>query len=205
MVDVVAHRAGNTISGARSARALGHMIELDVHSLRGRLEVRHEKVLWPTARLWEKWYLLPSHTTVPALTEVLDATGHCALLVDVKSPTRATARRIAKALEGRDRVVVSSRMWWTLGAFSSRPGWTTLRSCGNWLQLWLAIKLQRTGTQRGIAIHERLMTPEVAADLNGSIYVWGARDAQRCEELLEFGIAGIILDDVDLVGPTISG
>ena len=59
---VVAHRAGNDLDRARAAAAAGLVVEVDVHVFHNRLEVRHEKVLRPSGRLWEPWYLLPRDT-----------------------------------------------------------------------------------------------------------------------------------------------
>ncbi len=53
LVELVAHRAGNTAATARLSLGKVDMIELDVHVLRGRVEVRHAKVLRPTRRLFD--------------------------------------------------------------------------------------------------------------------------------------------------------
>ena len=55
----IAHRAGNSLEGLRTANALGaDVIECDVHEHRGRIEVRHLKTAGPLPFLWDRGQLV---------------------------------------------------------------------------------------------------------------------------------------------------
>ncbi len=200
---IVAHRAGNAIDTARAAAAEGYMVEVDVHVFRGRVEVRHEKVIRPFSRLWEPWELRPRGTGCPELLQILDAVGPGgAVLLDLKCFTRYGARRIRAAVpEGMD-VVVSSRSWWTLGAFKTRPDTLALRSCANRAQLWLGTRLPGLGKAVGITAHQRLLSPELVAKIrerSPEVFSWGLTSAARCRTLMAAGLTGVVLDDPTLV------
>ena len=103
-MDVVAHRAGNTVDAAQEALGKVDMIELDVHVLRGRVEVRHEKVLHPTRRLWEKWYLLPRGARGVPIEDVLGVVERTTpLMIDLKCFTRRSALRVREAIPPTSR------------------------------------------------------------------------------------------------------
>lgn len=199
---LVAHRAGNSVAGARAVVGRADAVELDVHVLRGRVEVRHEKVLRPTTRLWERWYLLPSGTRAPALAEVLPAIDdELGLLVDLKCLTRRAARRIRAQLPDDRDLVVSARNWWVLGAFADRPGTIRLRSCGNHLHLRLARALPGLGRRLGVVANARLLDPAVVDDLirrSPHLFTWAVTDPDRARPLVDAGVSGLIVDDLDL-------
>lgn len=201
-VEIVAHRAGNQAAAAVPAAAVADRIELDVHVLRGRVEVGHDKVIHPTTRLWERWYLLPRDSRRAPIGDVLGAVGtDTPLLVDSKCLTRRAARRVVDVLPDEQPVLASSRSWWTLGVYSARPDTPVLRSCGNRLQLWLARRLAGLGPQRGVCAHERLLTAGIVADLRRHtdlVYAWAVETTERLAELAEAGVTGVILDDVAL-------
>ena len=59
MVLAIAHRAGNSLAGMHAANELGvDVIECDVHTYRGRLEVRHLRTAGPLPFLWDKGELV---------------------------------------------------------------------------------------------------------------------------------------------------
>jgi glycerophosphoryl diester phosphodiesterase len=198
---LVAHRYGNT--PATAARAVGRadVIELDVHVFRGRVEVRHEKVLRPTSRLFERWYLLPPGTEVPTIDEVLAAVGpDVTLMLDLKCSTRRAARLIRRAVPGNQSLIVSSRNWWVLGAFADRPRTTLLRSCANWRELWLVLALGGLGDRLGAVVHERALdrqTVERLAARTPHVYTWAVESPERAKELVDAGVSGLIVDDLD--------
>lgn len=202
---LIAHRAGNSPDSARRVEGRVDAIEVDAHVLRGRVEVRHEKVLRPTKRLWERWFLLPSGTTVPALSDVLAAIGDdTPLLIDLKCATPWAARRIRRAVPGSRRLVVSARAWWVLRAFADRPDTIRLRSCGRAWHLWLARRLPGLGDRLGLVVNQRLLEPATVADLTRRtpwVLTWGLTSPERARELVDAGVAGLIVDDLDLEWP----
>lgn len=199
---LVAHRSGNDPARATRDQHRADAIEADIHVQRGRVVVRHAKVLWPTTRLWERWYLLPPTTEVPDLADVLAAVDDETLLwLDLKCASRRAARRIRAVVpEGRP-LLVSSRSWWALGAFRHRPQTRRFRSCGNTLQLRLATRLPGLGPQLGIVANQRLLATgaDVASitDRSPLAATWAVTSPQRAEELVEAGITALIVDDLD--------
>lgn len=196
---IVAHRAGNDLRTARAAAAAGHVIEADVHVFRGRVEVRHEKVLRPFGRLWEPWFLLPTDTPRLELHEVLAAIGSdAALLLDLKCFTRSAARRIRAVVPEAMAVTVSSRSWWTLAAFADRPDTLALRSCANRVQLWWGVRLPGLGRRLGLTVRGRLLSPAKVRRLRErtpELYSWAVAPPDRVGALAEAGLTGLVLDD----------
>lgn len=202
-VEVVAHRAGNSVDAARRAQPQADMLEMDVHVLGTRVELRHAKVLRPSNRLWEPWYLLPKDAHGTAIEAVLSALApHTPLMVDLKCFTRRSARRVREALRDGQPIIVSSRRWWTLDMFRDRPATRLLRSCGSPTQLYLARRLPGLGGNVGVSVHERLLTGSLVRSLRAEtdlVFTWGATTSERCRELVEFGVTGLILDDLGLI------
>ncbi len=202
---LVAHRSGNAAATARRDQARADAIELDVHLFRGRVVVRHEKVLWPSSRLWERWRFLPAGTRVPEIGEILAAVDDdTLLLVDLKCFTRRAARRIRRSLPTDRPLLVSARSWWILGVFADRPLTTCLRSCGNRAQLLGALRLPGLGDRLGLVVHQRLLTPAIVGEVVGRtdhLFTWAVTDPERARRLVEAGVTGLIVDDLDLDWP----
>jgi glycerophosphoryl diester phosphodiesterase len=181
------------------------MIELDVHVHRGRVEVRHEKVLWPTSRLWERWFLLPRGASGVAIEDVLDALGpEPPLMLDLKCFTPWAARRIRAAAGETRSLTVSTRSWWILRAFSDRPATVLLRSCNAPWQLSLAKRLPGLSDRAGIVVHQRLLDPAEVGDirsLTSLLFTWAVRSVDRAKVLTDAGVTGLIVDDLDLDWP----
>lgn len=203
-MEFVAHRAGNRLERIEPALAAGaDLVELDVHLFRGRLEVRHAKVLWPLARLWEKGEILPADTPRPSLRTVLEgAGGHTPLWIDLKGFSGRFWRRVEAAIGDRQPLVVSSRSWWILRGARRRGGTRTFRSVGNRSQRWAVQRIRRWADTDGVVIHERLVSRESMARLirrTPNVFVWGMVDLDRSLELAGLGVRGLIVDDLGLI------
>lgn len=198
-MEFVAHRAGNTPEAAVDALGAVDMIELDVHVLRSRVELRHAKVLRPTRRLWERWYLLPPTATGVPIESVLAVVPPTTpLMIDLKCFTRRAARRILRSLPAETPIVASTRSWWILPVFRTRPNTRVLRSCGTRWQLWWALNRSRFDGRSGVCVHERRLTAPVVEALQTRtplIFSWGATTAARVRELDQLGLTGVIVDD----------
>jgi hypothetical protein len=68
---LIAHRAANTPSDVAAQWHAADALELDVHRFRGRLEVRHSKVLWPSAIRWDRWQIVPRSTVRVQFDEIV--------------------------------------------------------------------------------------------------------------------------------------
>lgn len=203
-MEYVAHRAGNDPDLLKAAEGRVDLVELDVHRGRtGQTMVRHAKRLWPTSRLWDRWYLVPADATVPDLEAILAAARpDTALWFDVKGVSTDLADRLtAMANDGERRVVVSSKSWWLLAGFTGTPNLRTFRSAGNRFELMLLLWLPTRVSTDGAVVHRRLLTPGTLDRLmrRGPVFTWGVNDRSTIEELEQRGIAGVILDDIELI------
>lgn len=207
--DLIAHRAGNSaaelqgVAELRRDQALDVIVEVDVHLHRGRLEVRHGKLLWPTKRLWERWYLLPAGTVAPSLDRILEAAGpDQPLWLDLKGPDRRLARALRPILEGRSDVTVSSKAWWVFSQLDGIAGLRRVRSAGNRFERLLLRMLPFRRHIDGVVLHERLLDQQWIERLRGKggqAFAWAIEDRARAEELLGWGVRGLIIDDLDLI------
>lgn len=203
-MEVIAHRGGNEIIGLPDVEARGvDLIEVDVHlGPGGRVEVRHAKLLWPTRRLWERWYLLPRNTVVPSFQEVLDASDSSTVFwLDLKGFTNRLPSRVKPLVAERRPLTVSTKAWWMLGTFSGDPNVRRLRSAGNRFELALVKWLPSMTGRDGVVVHQRLLNDDVLAHLRGKglVFCWAVEDVARLEWLATRGIDGVILDDLGLV------
>lgn len=203
-VELIAHRAGNDVGSLHRAARVTDTIEADVHLFRGRLEVRHEKVLWPSAVCWEPWQIVRRAEAPPRLDTIMRAVPPgTSMWLDLKGPSPRLARLARTEILGLDTVTVSSRWWFTLRAFRRRGGVRTMRSIGNRAQLAVALRLRRWSPSDGVVIHERLLTPTVATRLRRAtehLCAWAVDDPRRADELVDMGCSGLIIDDLGLVG-----
>lgn len=203
-MELIAHRAGNRRATLDAAAAVADAVELDVHRFRGRLEVRHAKVLWPTSLLWERWTFVTDvdRPTLSEIVELLPPDVH--LWLDLKGFDRRLTREALATTQRFDRVTISSRSWWILAPGHRRDGARVMRSIGNKAQRWLAEHTSRRtarSTTRGSVLHERLVRPGTVQRLRrgGPVIAWGATTAERVGELERLGVDGVILDDLDLL------
>ncbi len=200
-MEVIAHRAGNSVQKLTAAERLVDLVEIDLHRGRGgRIEVRHAKSLWPTKRLWEKWYLLPRNTQVPELAEILDAAHpDTTFWFDLKGPDPRLAHAVL-AVAGDRQYTVSTKAWWLLKPFQNLDGVRTVRSAGNRFELALLLWLPSRTKVDGSVVHHRLLTASMAKRLlgRGPVFSWGAQDTATVRALVEVGANGVILDDIAL-------
>ena len=201
-VELIAHRAGNEVHLIAPAAAVADTIELDVHPFRGRLEVRHAKVIWPLAVFWEKWELVPD-APHPPLSEILAATPDDAhLWFDLKGFTSRLPRRLLDRVGDRRPITMSCRSWWALRPARRVAGVRTFRSVGTRWQLWLVERVRFAQHDDGIVMHERFATAEVVTrlrQLTPNIVVWAVDDLERAIELRGLGVSGVIADDLGLL------
>lgn len=202
-MELIAHRAGNRPGGAAAATA-ADVVELDVHGCHGRLEVRHEKRVWGTARLWERWYLLPPGTPRWTLAEALaDAGPDRHVLLDLKGVSPRVATMVAAEVGGRRPVTVSTKSWWLLDVFRRLDGVRTFRSAGNRFELALLLRVPSRLRPDGVVVHRRLLDAATVRRLRrrgALVWSWGATDRAGVECLAAAGVDGVILDDLELIG-----
>ncbi len=204
---VIAHRAANTVEGIHRAAEVADVVEADVHLFRGRLEVRHAKTLGPSARLWERWYLLPRGAPRPALGEVLEAAdGRVALMLDLKGPDPRLPDRVLSAAR-RARlpgdIIVCGRVWPLIDRLRGTPGVRTMHSVRRGPGL-RALMRRPPGSVEGVSIHRDLLSRGVVEDLRERIprlWTWPVDDPDDALRLAEWGVNGFISDAPGRLGP----
>jgi len=204
-VELIAHRAGNLVELVEPAVAVADTVELDVHLFRGRPEVRHAKLLlWPFARLWEKWELLPADAPRPALADVLAAVpAGTGAWFDLKGFTSRLPRAVHAVAVDRAGCTYSTRQWWILGWVRRNTSARTMRSVGSRWQRWLVGRVRFHGTSDGVVIAESLLDDrwlERLRDRVPVLVVWGVRDVGRARALIAAGVDGLIVDDLEILG-----
>lgn len=203
-MELIAHRAGNLADLVVPAATVADILEIDVHLFRNRLEVRHAKILlWPFARLWEKWELLPPDTPRPHLDEILAAVpAGTRLWFDLKGFSNRLPRAVHRVAGDLEGVTYSARPWWILGWVRRHTTARTMRSVGTRWQCWLVVRLRFAPEADGIVIREDLLTPGVLDRLKtvtSTVVAWGVTDRSRADALFGAGIDGLILDDLALL------
>jgi glycerophosphoryl diester phosphodiesterase len=201
-VELIAHRAGNDASTVAPALAATDTIELDLHLFRGRVEVRHEKVLWPFALYWEKWRFV-RRLRPPDLASILAATPDGVhIWLDLKGFSGRLTRRVLREVGDRRPLTASTRNWWTLAAMRRAGDVRTLRSVGSRWQCWITRRFGPGRRGDGVVMHERFADATTVAGLRRStddVVVWAVDDLDRAVELATLGVTGLILDDLELI------
>jgi glycerophosphoryl diester phosphodiesterase len=195
----VAHRAGNDLAALRRALDLGvPVVEADVHASRGRLELRHEKVLGPLPVLWDRgpWTLVRRRPVLEldALVAALDSPA--ALLLDLKGVGSVGRRTLAALHAARpaEPVLVCGRWWPAVDAVAAdwaRPV-LSARSRADLARLRARV---RRRPPWGVSLHGSLLTEPVVAELRGRVervLTWGVEDLPALERVTALGVNGVI-------------
>jgi hypothetical protein len=200
---LIAHRAGNLPATVPPALEVADAIELDVHRFRGRLEVRHAKVIWPFAVRWDRWELIARSDERPTLEDVLEhvpAGTH--LWIDLKGVTRSLTRQVLAVVGDRFGLTFSSRAWWVLSPARDVADVRLMRSVGSRLQLWAVQRTRFRDARHGVAVHERLISSTSIERLrpeSGELVAWGVTEHSRLLVLEQLGVSGFIVDDLSLI------
>ena len=205
----IAHRAGNSLTALQAAaRAGADVVEADVHSSRGRLEVRHSKALGPLPWLWDRqpWQLTPRSLPLLQLAELLEAMpGEAPLMLDLKGVGRV-GPRTAEALHARlpgTPVLVCSRWWPSVDAFAAAPWASVVLSARTPRELaLLQRRLRRDGTAHGVSLHRSLLSARAVAELRSQVEVvmtWAVDDLDALDEVVALGVNGIITNEVEVL------
>jgi glycerophosphoryl diester phosphodiesterase len=202
---VVAHRAGNSLSGLAAAPLLGaDAVELDVHSYRGRLEVRHLKTAGPLPFLWDRWELRAASEPRLELGDVLEATPPgVTLMLDLKGPRTSIGTATGRLLreQGWDRPLLAcGRRWSAVDALAAeleqvRP----VLSVRNRLELGLLLRrLDTAPAPYGVSMHGSLLSTPLIARLHRDVervLTWPVNDLQALDRVLTHGVTGVISDE----------
>ena len=77
-----------------------------------------------------------------------------------------------------------------------------MRSVGSRTQLWLVQRLPPARPEDGVVMHERFASVAVLDRVRCSasaVVVWAVTELDHVRELVELGVDGAIIDDLDLI------
>jgi glycerophosphoryl diester phosphodiesterase len=200
----IAHRAGNSLSGLRTAQELGvDIIECDVHEHRGRLEVRHLKTAGPLPFLWDRWELASASAPRLGLDELLAADRNgTTFMLDIKGRRPSAARSVARLLHesGQHRPVLVCGRWWpSVETVAELPFVHAVLSARNRGELSrLHRRLAEGGPVHGVSVHRSLLDATAVAELHRHVEVvmtWPVNDTTALDTLIDVGVTGIISDE----------
>jgi glycerophosphoryl diester phosphodiesterase len=191
------------------AKASGYgvdLIETDVRSSQGRLEVRHSKTMGPVPLLWDRWSLERGWRPRLVLEDVLrDLDRSSELMLDLKGGGTAFAINVRTAMRERAfgvEYTVCSQFWDLLEPFRDEAGVRVVHSVGN-----ARMVLDVTGRlnwydRHAISIHQRLLTPAVVKRLLGYaplLMTWPVNDDVTMDRLQSWGVNGFISDNLAML------
>jgi len=219
-VAVVGHRGwptrfpDNTLAGAIAAAGVADMIELDVRrSGDGKLVLAHDPELGGLPVAGTPWSHLGELDVGdghhPALLdEVLAALPATPVQMEIKNlaldPGFEPDHRVA--LEAADRArpgdIVTGFNPDSLAAVRRVfPEVDTGLAVPAWFDLDEAVKMCQDRGHRVLVPEHTLVTREINAGL--AVYPWTVNDPIRAQELVEFGVTGIITDDPGLMAKSL--
>jgi glycerophosphoryl diester phosphodiesterase len=205
----VAHRAGNNLHHLEQALAVGvDAIECDFWHARGRLVLRHERKLPALPVLYDKWYVRWAWGTISLPVLLREINFRADLFLDIKSSTKRAADAVLRLYHDNEsmmpRTRVSSKKWKLLDR---------LADAGTEMEMFYSVasaaainpllqRCERENPPRGTSIRHTLLTPQTVGRLHGAglqVYAWTVNKEDRVRELLDWGVDGIISDDVHLL------
>lgn len=202
---LIAHRAGNDPARAREAcRAGADLVELDVHLRGSRLEVRHAHRLGPLLRDGVRLRL--ARRADPELEEVLAGIdAGVEPMLDLKDgpatmaiPVLAAARR---ARGGRP-VTISARRPELLAPLVGEADVRAVHSAARPREVEALRRAVSDGGVGGACVRRDRLDADLAAELRagaGVLMTWPVADAADAACLRDWGVNGLICDDLALV------
>jgi len=204
----IAHRAGNNEADLRTALAAGvDLVEADIHLYRNALEVRHRKAIGPHL-YWEPWNDIRRRRdlVVPELREILAlAAGDPRLMLDLKGPSLAVAKRVAETLRTLTPgvpIAVCTKQWPMLDAFAGEPNVRRILSAGDPLQLARLRARLRRERAHGVSIRLRLLTKPVVDELRRAtdlVLAWPVDSEAAFASAERLGVTGVISKNLPML------
>ena len=205
----VAHKAGNNLTSLERALEVGaDAIECDFWHYHGRLALRHERKLPALPVLYDRWYIRWSWGVL-GLRELLRAINmRTELFLDIKSSTPRAADAVLELYHDNAAMMpvtrVSSHRWDLLDR---------LGRSGTAMRMYYSVK-NRSGLAAlyrrveqpyppvGVSIRHTLLTAaeiERLHECNLDVFAWTVNNPHRGEELVQWGVDGIIADNLEVL------
>lgn len=203
----VAHRAGNDPADAlRAFDAGADLIETDIWSFRGRIELRHVKTLGPLPLLWDRWTLEPGWHKRLVLDDLLQALPmEARLFLDLKGEHpdlgKLVVDAVAQAQPAR-ALILCGRNWQQLDSVVNHPDVLTFYSVGSDEELAAIWERLDRMTYPAVSIHCRYLTPDIAGrlkELGTTVVTWPINSITSARRLHRLGIDGFTSDNLWLI------
>jgi glycerophosphoryl diester phosphodiesterase len=205
----IAHRAGNNLHQLEEALDAGiDAIECDFWHARGRLALRHERKLPGLPVIFDKWYLRFALGEL-SLRRLLAAISFRAeLFLDIKSRTPRAADAVLDLYHDNasmmPHTLVCSYQWKLLDRIAeAKTDMELFYSIGSAGGVDALIKgMDRTHRPAGTSIRHTVLSADVVARLHAEglqVFAWTVNTRHRAEELISWGIDGLISDDLEVL------
>jgi glycerophosphoryl diester phosphodiesterase len=204
----IAHRAGNNLTQTEIALKAGvDAIECDFWHARGRLALRHERKLPGLPILYDKWFVRWTWGEL-SLRHLLRAINRRAeLFLDIKSASSRAADAVLELYRDHEslmpKTLVCSKQWSVLDRIA-RAG-TDMEmyySIGRYGGIpELLARAKEPLPPAGTSIRHTRLSREVVArfhDEGMRVFAWTVNNRERAEELVDWGVDGLISDDLDV-------
>lgn len=205
----IAHRAGNNLHDLERALAAGvDAIECDLWHHHGRLALRHERKLPALPVLYDRWYIRWAWGVLRLRDLLRETRGRCELFIDIKSSTPRAADAVLELYRDNaarmPAAMVSSRQWKLLDRVArAKTDMRMFYSIGRERDVDLLLTTAGDGTHgAGVSIRHTLLSRETIEKLHGAgllVYAWTVNSRRRGEELLGWGVDGLIADNLDVL------
>ena len=203
----IAHRAGNDLATLRAAEAAGaDLVEADVWSYRGRLEIRHLKTMGPVPLLWDRWKLASARGPRLLIADILAAARPSTqFMFDLKGTDAELPRALIEAIRASGRAgpyTVCSQRWELLRPFDEIADACVAASIGGPRQLRRAWGRLADDDRRIVSIHFKLLDAETVQRLKQrarGVITWPINTPERLEKVLAWGVDGFTSDNLEVV------
>lgn len=205
----IAHRAGNNLHTLEQALEAGvDAIECDFWHARGRMVLRHERKLPALPVLYDRWRIRWSWGELRLRDLLREVNFSMELFLDIKSSASRAADAVLDLYRDNASMLppasVSSQQWRLLDRIAGeRTGMRTFYTVGRHDQIEpLLARAKGAHAPVGTSIRQTLLSRELVARLHDGgllVYAWTVNTQGRADELLSWGIDGLISDDLDLL------
>lgn len=205
----IAHRAGNNLHATEEALRAGvDAIECDFWHARGRLALRHERKFPGIPILVDKWFVRWQWGELSLRELLLAINRRAELFLDIKSSTPRAADAVLELYHDHaammPRTLVCSKQWKLLDRLGSAgTDLQTFYSVGrNGSIESLLRRSEREHPPAGTSIRHSHLNEAVVRRLHDAglrVFAWTVNNEDRARQLVDWGVDGIISDDLELL------
>ena len=207
-----AHRAGNELALALKAIDMGaDLLETDIWSHLGGLEIRHLKTFGPIPLMWDKWYIHGWMRDRLRLQTLLDdLPNDLRLFLDLKGYHPWLGKRIVSSIRKAHperQILLCGRNWRQLDPVARMPNVFVFYSVGDEKQLGKVWAKLEGMPHPAISINFRLLTEDVIArlkDRGAVIVAWTVNDPATARRLWDLGVDCFTSDNQDLLADIVA-